>query len=247
MRGMDKGWGVRCANTGLLLAAGAMAFGCWASPISPERASSLRDAPRLESTAANDFDKRLTPVSEATQEVRRTGPGISPSLLGIEEDVLSQGSLLHSELRDQGSDQILWAGRPGSARNFDSGTADVFKDVVNSALKATRDALFEGSETAYFSLGVVDLSVTLRGNRRAVYINGYDVLEPEATVSKAAETPMGQAPQEIAVRQYNVDQAAAMILADIRKVVTDPIAIVGAVAFLGIWAVLAIASSRARG
>jgi hypothetical protein len=58
---------------------------------------------------------------------------------------------------------------------------------------------------------------------------------------------MGQAPQEIAVRQYNVDQAAAMILADIRKVVTDPIAIVGAVAFLGIWAVLAIASSRARG
>jgi hypothetical protein len=247
MRGMDKGWGVQCANTGLLLAAGAMAFGSWASPIIPERASSWRDALRLESTAANDFDKRLTPVSEATQEVRRTGPGISPSLLGIDEDVLNQGSLLHSELRDQGSGQILWAGRPGSARNLDSGTPDMFKDVMNSALKATRDALFEGSDTAYFSLGGVDLSVTLRGNRRAVYINGYDVLEQEATVSKAAETPMSQAPQEIAIRNYTVDQVAANILADIRKIVTDPMAIVGAVALLGIWAVLAIASSRARG
>jgi hypothetical protein len=88
----------------------------------------------------------------------------------------------------------------------------------------------------------------LRGNRRAAYINGYDVLEQEATtVSKAAETPMSRAPQEIAMRQYNDDQVAATILADIRKVVTDPMAIVGAVALLGIWAVLAIASSRARG
>jgi hypothetical protein len=82
------------------------------------------------------------------------GPGFHQACSGIEEDVLSQGSLLHSELRDQGSDQILWAGRPGSARNFDSGTADVFKDVVNSALKATGTRFLKVARRRTFPLAL---------------------------------------------------------------------------------------------
>lgn len=249
---MGKQEGVRCATTGLLLAAGAMAVASWASPISPGPPASLRDVPHLESGAPNDSDNRLAPVLDAAREVRRAGPGISPALLGIDEGFLEQGNLLHIELREQ---LPLWSGRPGPNRNFDGGGgSDIFREALSSALRATRDAVFDGGDTANFSLAGIDLSVTLRGDRRGIFVNGYEVAgtdqyaAPEARASRAEERTISHASQEIAVRQYRTDQVSDKItLSDIRKFASDPMTIVGVLAVLGIWVVVAAASSRARG
>lgn len=228
--------------TGLLLAAGAATSGAWASPINQEP---QRDVPRLEGAAASDFVTRLTPVWEATQEVRRAGPRVSPSLQGIDDEVLTQGSLLHSEVREQDVDQSLWANRLGSVRNV-NGSPDIFGEAISTALRATRDAFFEGGDTASFSLAGVELSVTLRGDRRGVSLNGYDIVgtnpftAQEAAAYKTAEPAMNQAPQEMAVRQ--VDDDGLLTLADVRRFVTDPMAIMVVLALLGMWVVLAIAS-----
>jgi hypothetical protein len=257
MHSMDKRRRAHWAITGWLLIGAAVPFASQAEPISPESSSSLREALRLE--ASNDFDRRLTVVGEATREVRRTGPAIAPSLLGVDEGALNEGSPLHNtQLQEQISDRASWNSRSGLGRNIDTGP-DLLRETVNNALKATRDAFFDGGDTANFSLAGIDLSVTLRADRRGVSVNGYDILASNQNVAQdsdvllqmnasAAEKTITGAPRETAFRKYG--ESDTIKLADIRKwvfdLVSEPITIVVILGFLGIWVVLAMASSRVQ-
>lgn len=263
MLSMHTRRGVRGAMAGLLLVGAAMASVCGASPMGPE-VPSARDAARLEGALPNELDRRL--IGEVAQEVRRTGPGVTPSVLGIDDAFLDAGSFVHQQhlrdqLREPQREDISNRGpspaRPNAARNVDPGT-DIFKDAMNSALKATREAFFEGGDTAYFSLAGIDLTVTLKGDRRGISINSYELLASnqyggqgsdvlaEATAGTAERTP-GSASSESQVRQYTPHTGDTLSLADIRRFFYEPMTIAALLVVFGVWVVFTMASSRARG
>jgi hypothetical protein len=237
---------------GLLLGGAPLPLASQAAPLDPDAPLAVREAPHLEGSAAYDADRGLSVIGEAAQEVRRTGPGVKPSVLGIDEAFLNEGSLLHNEqLRDEIS--LPWTGRSGPVRNADIGPHDLFKETIHGALRATRDALFEGGDTASFSVAGIDLSVTLRGDRRGVSVNGYDLLASNQYASPGSDVlPQAaaavSAQSETTVRQFHAEALSDRIgIEDVRRFFSDPVTIVVALAVLGIWIVLAAASSRARG
>src|SRR5688572_26629668 len=94
MRSMHTRRGGRGAMAGLLLVGAAMASMGQAAPMGPE-SPSVRDAAHLEGAAPNNLDRRL--VGEVAQEVRRTSPGVAPSVLGIDDAFLDTRNLVHNE------------------------------------------------------------------------------------------------------------------------------------------------------
>ena len=259
MRTMHMRRGGRGAMAGWLLVGATMVSVCQATPLAPE-ATSARDAVHLEGTLSNDLDRRL--VGEVAQEVLRTGSGVTPSGLGIDNAFLDTRSLAHDEqlrerLRDDTSNRMAWPGRPNTVRNGDASAPDIFRDALNSALRATQDAFFEGGDAAFFSVAGMDLTVMLKGDRRGVTINGYELLASnqyggqgsDGFVRAAAETEttIGRARPELTVRQYADDSSDQRLFAEIRRFFSDPINLGAILVILGVWVVFSMASSRARG
>ena len=162
---MNGGRAAGCALAGALLIAGALSVSALAAPI-------VREGPRGPlpgEVVATEGSS--TGVGDALQEVRRTGPGFAPNLFGIDDGFLTNGSLLHSELRER----ILAPNRAGSA-----GGPDLFRETLDNALRTTRDAFFDSADTASFSLAGVELSVTVRGDRRGLSVAGVELLGASA-------------------------------------------------------------------
>src|SRR5262245_35161334 len=94
MSGMIERGGARRAIGLLFVVIGALPVATSAAPI--------RDLPHDESSSSwTDTGDRLSIVGVAVQEVRRTGPGVSPGLVGIDDGFLANGNLVHSEVRQQ--------------------------------------------------------------------------------------------------------------------------------------------------
>jgi hypothetical protein len=208
----------------------------------------------MESGESMVTDEKRLAILEAAQEVRRDGAAVSPAVLGFDDGFLNQGSLLHNLLlRDQADLRTSWATRPGPVKSLDGGT-DLFRDAVDSALRATRDAFFDGGDTANFSLGGVDVSVTLRGDRRMVSVNGYDILGTSQYIVQGSDVVLPEVTtgsrtvnsREMAVAQDDSGHDGKITLADVRRFVFHPRTIVAMLAFLGFSLVLAMASSKAR-
>jgi len=249
---MNKGRGIAWAIAGSWLAATCTAV---ALPLAPEPAA--REKPRTEVILSNDAesaDKRSAVIREVAQEVRRTGPGIAPSL-GIDDGFLNQGNLLQTELREQGVGAGMdhWARQKGRGPGPDAGP-DIFRETIDSALRATRDAFFEGGDTANFSLAGIELSVTLRGERRGLSVNGYDLLASNQQVviggdvlQPASMKTITGVPQETPIVLSRGGEGDGKItLADVRKFFLQPFTIAGMIGLLGVWVVFAMAVSRAR-
>jgi len=236
--------------TGLLLVGVAVSLASQATPIGSET-SSPRDAARLES-GVHHPDRQV--VGEVAQEMQRSGSGVTPSVLGIDNAFVASGSMLHNEqLRDEVSNRLRWTGRVSSVRHVDSGGPDIFKDTINSALRTTLDAFLEGGDTANFSLAGIDLNLTLRGDRRGISINGYELLAANQqgddllrwTSSDTIERKQSSAHPDMLVRQYADDGNDTIFsLAEIRKLVSDPMMIAGMLVLLGAWLVLSMVSRR---
>ena len=241
---MNGGRAAGCALAGALLIAGALSVSALAAPI-------VREGPRGPlpgEVVATEGSS--TGVGDALQEVRRTGPGFAPNLFGIDDGFLTNGSLLHSELRER----ILAPNRAGSA-----GGPDLFRETLDNALRTTRDAFFDSADTASFSLAGVELSVTVRGDRRGLSVAGVELLgaSPEnGTWQVPWETTTAPAipgaPREgIAVGQRYAGEGEGRpegrtILQEVKKFVSNPMTIVGVIALAGVWLLL-VAAERGRG
>lgn len=243
MRGANNGWVIRCVITGFLFMTGATPL--LADPI--VREGSL-DALREEKARAAETDL-LPVVKDAVQEVRRTGPGMSPAVLGIDDGYLANGSLLHSEVREM--ENLSSSSR--TVRN-PAGGSDIFRDTIDDALKATRDAFFDGADTANLSLAGVDLSLTLSGDRRALSINGFELLGSSPDADRVTEagplvvaTTSSGADGVPGARRVVADADNQNMLTSIRRFVSHPMTIFGTIALVGIWLLLLVAdSSRSR-
>src|SRR5262245_41164886 len=93
---MNAKWHVRPAVIGLLV--GMLPIGAPAEPIVRDILGDMRWE---ESVTLTDSEDSLSVVGDVVQEVRRTGPGVLPSLIGIDDGFLTNGALLHSEVREQ--------------------------------------------------------------------------------------------------------------------------------------------------
>ena len=249
--------GGRGAMAGSLLVGATMVSLCHATPLGPE-ASSARDVAHLEGTVSNDLDRRL--VGEVAQEVRRTGSGVT-SRPGIDNALLDTRSLAHNEqLRERLdiSNRLASPGRPNTVRNVDASAPDIFREAMNSALRATQEAFFEGGDAAFFSVAGMDLTVMLKGDRRGVSINGYELLASNQyggqgsdvfvrAAAETTETTIGRARPELTVRQYADESSDQRLFAEIRRFFSDPINLGAILVILGVWVVFSMASSRARG
>ena len=248
MGGLEQSWQVRWVISGFLFITGV-------TPLSAEpivRRGSL-DAPAADRTLGLESTGMLPVVRDALQEVRRTGIGISAPLRGIEGgDQLGDGSLLHSELREM--EGLQRSARTTPSRNPDGGP-DIFRDVVDDALKATREAFFDGTDTANFELAGVELSVTLTADRRALSIGGFELSgsNPETDQAREASPILvaaaGDSTNVVMRPVLNDTESPSVenILASVRKFVTHPMTIMAAIVLAGIWLVFLVAeSSRSR-
>lgn len=240
---MNGGRAVRRALAGALLIAGALSVSALTAPI-------VREGPRgaLPGQAVAT-EGSITGLGDALQEVRRTGPGFAPDLLGIDDGFLMNGSLLHSELRER----ILAPHRAGSA-----GGPDPFSEIMDNALRTTRDAFFDSADTASFSVAGVELSVTVRGDRRSLSVAGLELLgaRPENGMwqvpveTTSAPTLPGALREGIALGQRYAGEGesrteGSSILLEVKKFVANPMTIVGVIALAGVWLLL-VAAERGR-
>jgi hypothetical protein len=284
---MSNWLGGRCAISGSLLVAGAMAFASLASPILPENTSAWTNTPRNDGVVSDDYSRSLRSGKRSTAtdqpalpaasihddirvdrdipgrpefapEMNLRGPGESADLPGIDDGAFIQSSLLRNELlRGFGGTQGARPGAPGSGLNGwnrGSSAPDMLGEAVDNALRMARDAIFDGNDTASFSVFGIELSVTHRGDRPVVSINGDDVLganpyfaeSNEAWQEAAASTAgysgitVGSSPG-LAAGQYSADGPDRKVsMADIYTFLTNPMMILGTLVALGIWLLLSV-------
>ena len=227
--------GFRCTVAGWLLASAVQSGAAFASPIIPER---QRDVARDTGFVLQDTAQPLTAVGDAVREVRRTGPAVTPSLPGIDDGFLGNGGLLHSELRDE-------TNAPWTRTSPTKSPNDLLRDTLGNALKETRDAFFDGSDSANFSISGVELGAVLRGDRRSVTVNGYDLLAwkdvTQATWQPAATAaPSGQGANDTATAQRHSGSGdGRSMLSELRKLASHPMTVIAVVALAIVWLVAA--------
>ena len=252
MRSMTRALVIRSVMTMMLLVTSALSVAAHAAPIAR---GSVRDASQDEDTLEPERQPAI--VGDVVQEVRRTGLGVSPSLIGIDDGFLTNGTLLYSELRGQDFNILGGSSRAASVKSADGGS-DIFWDILDSALRSTRDALFFDGDTANFSAAGIELSVTLRGDRRGVSINGFDLLPSQDTLlvndawQPVAATPVVVSSSEdeaqVGYQAYQTSREGdvRITLANIRRLFFHPIVIISVIAALGIWVVLIVADASRR-
>ncbi len=227
-----------------------------------EKSSTATDRPALPAGSIHDeirADRDIPGRPESALETNLRGPGESIDLPGIDDGTLGQSSLLRNELlRGFGSANGPRPGPTGSGHsgwNRSGPAPDIFGEAVDNALRMARDAIFDGNDTANFSVAGFEVSVTLRGDRRAVSINGDDVLganpyvaqseeawrDSAAAAASRSEMTAGPSPELAAGQYFAGGPDGKVSLADIYTFVTNPMTILGALAALSIWLLLSVA------
>jgi hypothetical protein len=135
---------------------------------------------------------------------------------------------------------------------------DPFSEIMDNALRTTREAFFDSADTASFSVAGVELSVTVRGDRRRLSVAGLELLgaRPEngpwqvPVETTSAPTLPGALREGIALgRRYAGEGESrtegTSILLEVKKFVSNPMTIVGVIALAGVWLLL-LAAERGR-
>lgn len=260
---------------GLLLAAGAMALDVLASPVLTGGAG-RRDAPRGESwddqtrsdknlvsaerwwslppgAAFGDFHADIGGAwrGTGTEAVPFYGLETSSELPAEFGNTFGEGNALYFEF-------MRTRARTGVTAGSDLGLGG----VIDSVLRSAWDSVADDNKTATFALAGIELSLTLRGDRRTLTLNGYDLspllqlsglqgedmLRGTPLISVAGEAPKSVAPNMTAV--IGLEQPTRVPFADLMSTLEDisdfvvhPLTLLVVFTWLIVWLMVKILAS----
>jgi hypothetical protein len=193
---------VRCGIAGAMLAAGAVAFEAPAVPFFTTDTRELIGASSSEGWLPDELSRFALPM--ATDRFFGDLHDVLGRWAGFDE--LPNGLDAAADTRGH-YDQLFGHGerslelplnarsRPGAGP--ESGNAGVIDGILRSA----RDSLLDENDTASISLAGIEVSATLKGDRRSLTINGYDLLPVLLQVSRgdesSRESPTNAVPEQV--------------------------------------------------